>query len=219
MKIRFVEKSRNIKTGDIPVTTTEKKSCPPSCPLKDGGGCYAEYGPLKHRWAEVDAFADNWSETMARISNLPDGQIWRHNQAGDLPGTGIHIDVKKLKALVKANRGKKGFTFSHYDVLQNLLNRAAIKSANAEGFTINLSANNLDHADQLLASGAGPVCVTLPHDFKGTKTETPNGAKVAVCPAQYKDTNCKKCQLCQHQRRRVVVGFVGHGPAKRRVAA
>jgi len=230
MKTRFVESSRNIKTGNIPVTTTEEKSCPPSCPLKNGGGCYAEYGPLMHRWAEVNAFADNWSETIAKIAALPDNQIWRHNQAGDLPGVGERIHKGKLSKLVKANEGKRGFTYTHKTTTPAQL--AAIKEANKNGFTINLSANNLEHADKLLDSGAGPVCVTLPHDFGGgtwdkdtrlwkgpRKTETPNGAKVAVCPAQYKDTSCKECQLCQHQRRNVVVGFVGHGPAKRRVAA
>ena len=217
MKTRFVESSRNIKTGNIPVTTTEEKSCPPSCPLKNGGGCYAEYGPLMHRWAEVNAFADNWSETIAKIAALPDNQIWRHNQAGDLPGIGERIHKGKLSELVKANKGKRGFTYTHKTTTPAQL--ATIKEANKNGFTINLSANNLEHADKLLASGAGPVCVTLPHDFKGTKTETPNGKPVRVCPAQYLDTNCKSCGLCQHQRRNVVVGFVGHGPAKSRGAA
>ena len=217
MKTRFVESSRNIKTGNIPVTTTEEKSCPPSCPLKNGGGCYAEYGPLKHRWAEVNAFADNWSETIAKIAALPDNQIWRHNQAGDLPGVGERIHKGKLSELVKANEGKRGFTYTHKTTTSAQL--ASVKWANENGFTVNLSANNLEHADKLLASGAGPVCVTLPHDFKGTKTKTPNGKPVRVCPAQYLDTNCKSCGLCQHQRRNVVVGFVGHGPAKRRVAA
>ena len=217
MKTRFVLKSRNSKTGPIPVTTTEPDSCPPSCPLRNGGGCYAEYGPLYHRWQEVKAFENNWTETMASIAALPDGQIWRHNQAGDLAGIGETIDARKLKQIVNANTGKRGFTYSHKHSTKR--QRARIRWANDRGFTINLSANNLPHADELLASGAGPVCVTLPHDFEGTKTKTPNGYPVRVCPAQYLETNCKNCGLCQHQQRRVVVGFVGHGPAKRRVAA
>jgi len=69
MKIRFVRKSRNTKTGPIAVTTTEEKSCPPSCPLKfvivDGikklGPCYANFGPTAQRWREVSDFQNNWT--------------------------------------------------------------------------------------------------------------------------------------------------------------
>ena len=223
MKIRFVAKSRNSKTGPIAVTTTEEKSCPPSCPLKfvvvDGvkklGPCYANYGPTAQRWHEVNSFSENWSDVMDQIATLPGNDLWRHNQAGDLPGDGELIDKPKLRQLVKANRGKRGFTYSHKHSYAK--QRTQIKWANENGFTGNLSADNLDHADKLADFEVGPVCVTLPYDFKGTKADTPQGRAVRVCPAQYKDTNCKDCGLCQKQNRKVIVGFISHGPAKRRL--
>ena len=223
MKIRFVAKSRNSKTGPIAVTTTEEKSCPPSCPLKfvvvDGvkklGPCYANYGPTAQRWHEVNSFSENWSDVMDQIATLPGNDLWRHNQAGDLPGDGELIDKPKLRQLVKANRGKRGFTYSHKHSYAK--QRTQIKWANENGFTVNLSADNLDHADKLADFEVGPVCVTLPYDFKGTKADTPQGRAVRVCPAQYNHTNCKYCGLCQKQIRKVIVGFISHGPAKRRL--
>ena len=223
MKIRFVAKSRNSKTGPIAVTTTEEKSCPPSCPLKfvvvDGvkklGPCYANYGPTAQRWHEVNSFSENWSDVMDQIATLPANDLWRHNQAGDLPGDGELIDKPKLRQLVRSNRGKRGFTYSHKHSYAK--QRTQIRWANENGFTVNLSADNLDHADKLADFEVGPVCVTLPYDFKGTKTDTPQGRAVRVCPAQYKDTNCKDCGLCQKQNRKVIVGFISHGPAKRRL--
>jgi len=70
--------------------------------------------------------------------------LWRHNEAGDLPGEGDDIDVPKLRALVQANRGKRGFTYTHKPVLDNPQNAVAIKCANQNGFTVNLSADSIE---------------------------------------------------------------------------
>ena len=215
------KKSKNKKTGKMPVSTSDRGTCPDSCPFKDNG-CYAEGYPLKGRWDEVTTGKRGslFSDFVNQVKALPNNILWRHNQAGDLPGDGIYIDVKKLKELVKANRGKKGFTFSHYEVLKNLLNRTAIATANAKGFTINLSANNLDHADKLADLDVGPVATVLPHDFDARKTTTPKGRIVAQCPATYRDdVTCKTCGLCQKQSRRVIVGFPAHGNSKRKASA
>ena len=213
-------KSLNKKTGKMPVSTSDRGTCPDTCPFKDNG-CYAEGYPLKGRWDEVTTGKRGglFSDFVNQVAALPNNILWRHNQAGDLPGNGINIDVKKLRELVKANRGKKGFTFSHYEVLENLLNRAAIESANIKGFTINLSANNLDHADKLADLKIGPVATVLPHDFDTRKTTTPKGRIVAQCPATYRDdVTCKTCGLCQKQSRKVIVGFPAHGNSKKKAS-
>jgi hypothetical protein len=48
----LTEKSRNAKTGPIPVSTTSADTCPNDCPFR-GNGCYADGYPLKGRWDEV----------------------------------------------------------------------------------------------------------------------------------------------------------------------
>jgi hypothetical protein len=142
---------------------------------------------------------------------LPDGQLWRHNQAGDLPGDGRTVDPVALGELVAANRGKRGFTYSHYRDAASL---AWIRHSNAWGFTVNLSANDLQDADTLADSGAGPVVVVL-SSTQSTNTVTPKGRRVVVCPAtQRDDVSCATCQLCQRQRD-TIVGFPAHGTRKR----
>jgi len=114
--------------------------------------------------------------------------------------------------LVKANMGKLGFTYTHYDVINNKTNRDLVSQANKDGFTINLSANNIDHADKLKALNVGPVAVVLPSSVQGNqKLTTPNGNKIVVCPATYRDdVSCKSCGLCAMQRD-AIVGFPAHG--------
>jgi len=215
----LTEKSRNAKTGPIPVSTTSADTCPNDCPFR-GNGCYADGYPLKGRWNEVTRGERGGplADLCEKIAALPAGQLWRHNQAGDLPGDGERIDSAGLAAIVAANNGKRGFTFTHYSPARKR-NAAAIRKANAAGFTVNLSANNLDHADDLAALDIGPVAVVLPAGFDGRQTETPAGRRVAQCPATYKDTTCADCGLCAKRDRKVIVGFPAHGVHKRKADA
>jgi hypothetical protein len=230
--------SRNEKTGPIPVSTTSQFSCPSDCPLNSGRGCYAETGPLKLFWDKVTNATDGYSFAafLIAVDGLPHGQLWRHNQAGDLPGEGNEIDAVALAQLVKANKGKRGFTYTHKPVIGNAANSAAIKSANDNGFTINLSGDNLSDADTLAALDIGPVVTVLPLEYgrtyKGgvwTETlaeykartkhlpkQTPGGRKIVVCPATFLDTDCAHCQLCAKRDRKGIVGFPAHGTSKKK---
>lgn len=228
--ILFTRKSANVKTGDIPVTTTSKESCP-DCAFKDNG-CYAANGPLGGIWEGMtkagpngtfkngrnDIKTTDWQGLCDSIAALPDGQLWRHNQAGDLPHNGGTVDRVAIKALVKANLGKRGFTYTHHNVLQSEANKQTIEEANREGFTVNLSGNNLAHADLLADLAIAPVVAVVPID-QTANTVTPKGRKVVVCPATIKDdVSCKTCQLCQRQRD-FIVGFPAHGPSKKKAEA
>ena len=185
-------KSRNKKVGPVPVSTTSRNSCPTDCPFRDNG-CYAALGPLALFWNKVDA--------------------------GDLPGNGRNIDMFKLKKLVDANKGKRGFTYTHYQPHHHI-NDAIIEGANRDGFTVNLSANNLEHADELADLDIGPVVVVLPADHNKRNVNTPGGRNVVTCPATYRsDVSCATCQLCQRRDRKTIVGFPAHGAAKRKASA
>ena len=211
MQVHLTLKSANVKTGPIPVSTTAKQSCPTDCAMRDA--CYASSGPLALHWAAVSAGTrgTSWDQFCADITSLPDGQLWRHNQAGDLPGDGATVDPVRLGQLVAANIGRRGFTYSHYRDGASL---SWIKTANEYGFTVNLSANDLHDADRLADTGAGPVVVVLP-STQTENTTTPAGRRVVVCPAtQRDDVSCATCQLCQRQRS-TIVGFPAHGTKKR----
>lgn len=209
-------KSANIKTGPIPVSITGSDSCPPSCPFS-GGGCYAKGGPLAIHWRKVTQGDRGmpWADFCESISALPNDQLWRHNAAGDLIGAGESIDPVALGQLVAANQGKRGFTYTHKT--NHADNFKWIKAANTWGFTINMSANSLDHADQLADTGAGPVVTVLPIDAP-PKQLTPKGRTVVTCPATYKDdVSCATCKLCAVSDRTTIVGFPAHGNAKAKV--
>lgn len=175
--------------------------------------CYAGSGPLALHWAAVSAGTrgTDWPTFTQTIAALPDGQLWRHNQAGDLPKKENTIDPVKLGQLVAANMGKRGFTYSHHRDAESI---NWIRHANAWGFTVNLSANDLADADMLADYQAGPVVVVLP-STQNTNTTTPAGRPVVICPAtQRDDVSCATCQLCQRQRA-AIVGFPAHGTRKR----
>lgn len=219
MRYHLTPKSENEKTGPIPVSTTSRESCPSSCPFINKG-CYAKTGPLGWHWNKVtdgrNPNATNLKDFTAKVAALPVGQVWRHNQAGDLPGKNETIDNKALRAIVKANKGKRGFTYTHKPL--NKVNARAIASANAQGFTINLSANNLVQADQYKALNIAPVVVVVPEDT-ARLTYTPAGNKVVICPAQQKDSvTCASCKLCSLQRD-AIIGFRAHGTTKNTVNA
>jgi len=83
--VQFVRKSSNAKVGKIPTTTTDRTSCPDSCPLKDKGGCYAEAGYYTRiNWDKVDSGerGASWDDLCESVSKLPEGQLWRHNYVG-----------------------------------------------------------------------------------------------------------------------------------------
>jgi hypothetical protein len=163
-----------------------------------------------------------WETFLEKIAALPVGQVWRHNQAGDLPGDNERVSPRLLESLATANIGRRGFTYTHKPVLDGQSgpvenNRRAIAAANRKGFVINLSANGLSHADKLAALDIGPVVTILPAGIE-ENTETPDGRKVIVCPAQKRDgVTCSTCRLCSRGDRSVIVGFIPHGASKKHV--
>ncbi|MDR6522166.1 hypothetical protein EJP69_14355 [Variovorax gossypii] len=212
----FTRVSRNAKTGPMAVTTTSANTCLPGCSFRQSG-CYAENGLLALHWRAVSAGArgGSFDELLAQIRTLPRRALWRHNQAGDLtpsaPGT---IDVHLLSRLAMANRGRRGFTYTHYPPTR--ANRAAIRQANQLGFAVNLSAETLAQADGYAVLEVAPVVVVLP--VGTTKpTRTPSGRPVIVCPSSVGNTDCLSCGICQQRDRSVIVGFPAHGARARHV--
>jgi hypothetical protein len=208
-------KSSNAKTGPIPVSTTSNDTCPDVCSLKASHACYAESSHLGIHWRQVSAGSrgTDLQTFVDSIAALPAGQLWRHNQAGDLPGDNNKIDAAALGKLIRANRGRRGFTYTHKP-MSTRENRALVRGANKHGFTINLSADTLQDADTLKSYKCGPVVCILPSDAK-ENTFTPAGNKVVVCPATKRDNvTCATCKLCAWADRDVIIGFPAHGVKK-----
>jgi hypothetical protein len=231
-------KSGNRKVGPMMMTTSARSTCPLACPFrKDGeeqeaGVCYAEHGYLGHYiWNGLDRTPAgqkisnripvySFDDLLKVVRTQAKGTLWRHNQAGDLPSSDrITIDPTRLRQLTAANKGRRGFTYTHYDVADNAVNRTAIKEANDGGFTINLSADSLTEADELADVEIAPVTVVVPATVT-SNTTTPAGRKVVICPACTNPgvVTCATCGLCARQRD-CIIAFPAHGPAKEKIHA
>lgn len=228
--------SKNRKTGPIPVSTSPRETCPTSCPFY-GAGCYALNRPLSIHWRKLSSGerGASWDVFLQRVSEIPQGALWRHNQAGDLPSKDGRIDMEMLRQLLDANRGKRGWTYTHWDVLGDgdAQNRDAIRAANAGGFTVNLSADNLAEADQMSELKIAPVVTVLNSEYGRRKKETvvewrervkalglrtPAGRPVQVCSAATGNMTCAQCGICARtERRETIIGFPAHGNGRKKV--
>ena len=218
VNVQFIAKSSNSKTGAIPVTNSDRHTCPDSCKLKNNG-CYASSGYYTRlNWDKVTdgSRGGNWDSLCESVSNLKPGTLWRHNVSGDLPRKGALIDDRKLYQLITANKGRSGFTYTHHN-MRSKRNRIAIESANHNGFTINLSADNPGEADKLKALHIAPVVSIVP-ESQLTNFTTKGGNKVVICPAVIKDNvTCKTCQMCARPNRDTIIGFPAHGTGKGKI--
>lgn len=216
--------SGNRKTGPISTTMTTSDSCPDACPLKRNG-CYADYSFVGMHWRKLDKERGLSLKALCAFIKKRATHVWRYAVAGDLPGEGDSIDTCALIDITEANRGKRGFTYTHKPVLYDTVtrytvhrhiadgNRKAIERANKNGFTINLSANDPNHADALYDLEIGPVVCLLPEGAP-KQSKTPKGRCIAVCPAEYAEIDCARCQLCAKANRKVIVGFRAHSSGK-----
>lgn len=226
-------------------------ACPFKHNGKESGGCYADTGPLKLFWDRVTrrhkqpfgkrnklrGLGISLSELLKDLRKLPrvieiktqvNGEqvvkrlrakvrLW---QAGDMPGINNRISIAAVKRLVKALRGMEAFGYTHKPLTPH--NIKCIRYCNDSGVTINLSANNPAHADELADLGVAPVVTTLPSNTE-KNIETPAGRKIVVCPAVLTENiqcfNCggNKGALCARVDRDYIIGFPAHGSGAKKV--
>ena len=170
---------------------------------------------MRHHWEAVTRGerGEPLARFLANIAALPAGQLWRHNQAGDLPHTAGRISRRFMRGLIAANRGRRGYTYTHHrlDLGENL---PLIRQANRNGLTVNVSTETEAAADSAITAGL-PAVLVVPSDETRTTWQTAGGNRVLVCPAQRSDTKtCASCQLCHKRGRRVIIAFLAHGIAK-----
>lgn len=213
MKLHLTRISKNTKTGKIPVSTTSMESCPSTCPMLNNG-CYANSGALRIHWTKVGKERNiEIKDFLKNIKKLQNGQLWRHNQAGDLIHNDNIVDKEFLYSLVKANKGKRGFTYTHHTDKGH--NYELINYANNNGFTVNMSANNKKQAVEYFNKGF-PTVVVL--ETTAPNVQELNNVKIVACPAEKSDkVTCQSCALCYNSKRNYIIGFRAHGSSKRKV--
>lgn len=218
LRLTWIPRSMNRKLGPIPATIVTPSTCPPSCAFW-GAGCYAESGPTAAHWSRAGTDGISWSAFLRHVRALPPRQLWRYGIAGDLPGVGDTLHVGRLRELSVANRfhgaqHARAMAYTHKP-LRRADERRAVRNANVNGFTINLSANNLEHADRLADLGIAPVVVVVPEDAP-MHLKTPADRHVVLCPATTPaELDCARCGLCAVASRKSIVAFPAHGQSRR----
>ena len=213
--------SGNRKVGPIKVTTSEKSSCPSECGIK--AECYAGGGPLAIHWNKVGEGqrGDNWDGFVNRVKRFRKNELWRHNQAGDLPPNADgKLDADKCESLADAASHTDGWTYTHYNPMDKHNFEVIQKMNSVGGLVVNLSADTMEQADTYSRLGIAPVTVVLPEDAPNMGNKTPEGLPIVVCPAQtQEDMSCNICELCQKRDRKSIVGFKAHGSRRKKLTA
>lgn len=222
----FIRKSGNKKTGNIPVTYTEKRSCPNTC-LHYKTTCFAGLGKTNMGWSRTDipkvyknknASGLTIAELSGYIKTTKMGSVFRHNIGGDLPGLGNRLNTRELKTIIHAceERNLKGFCYTHKKTPSQIAFYQKIQSSN---FVINLSADSIKEVDKLWSTGL-PIVVTLPSDAPNV-TVTPDGNRIIACPAERYNVTCGGTKdtmacggeggpLCTRANRTYAIGFRAH---------
>ena len=215
----LIQHSQASKLGGMPASYSPISDCNPDCPLMSGG-CFALHGHVAIHWLKVSIWERGVSfwQFCRQVKALPRGIVWRHNIAGDLPRTGRTKRICKFRAtkLMKANKGKKGYTYTHHE--QTPHNLAIIREMNEGGFTVNVSCDTPQQAADIRNSTALPTVTILPSD--APKVQEIDGVKIVACPSQTSDkVHCNPVcvhQMCANPKRDYVVGFYPHGSGKKR---
>jgi len=213
------DRSGNAKTGRIFTSITEDRTCG-DCPIK--AQCYANGWPLRMHWARVSSrtMGAAWDGFCRQVrERVPAGELWRHNQAGELPCDGDEIDGPALALLVAAQSGRRGFTYTHKPLSER--NVAILREVNAAGFTISVSCETPEAVDRAMGLGL-PATIAVPEDWSGPEV-TPEGRAIVQCPATTErgsavGITCKTCGLCAKADRRGAVAFPAHGQRSKRLS-
>ena len=200
MKVFYVGRSANRKTGDMPqqfiggTRAESKKSCV-GCKLLDNKTCYAQF--YTEAWAHSGiikrAAYKDYSLKQALKKRSPNAKYFRMGSIGDPSGIN-NTTLKRAETLVKkAGLGIINFTHFWRTRGSHLIGRAM---ASCDSFS-----------DAYAAVKAGwRATIVVPQNFidkNGTKGVF-KGLRWALCPYQSHGTQCNDCGLCDGSRKELL---------------
>jgi len=220
--------SQNRKAQGLSVISSGRPTCPNACPFKtvyhsngriERKGCYGDCGgPIFMHWNRIDSGQtgisfDAMVERVEKDRSL--SRMKRFFDVGDLPGYGNRINYRQLMRLANAASQGDSIAFTHKPLTP--YNTRAIQDAIGAGFCVNLSTNNLIHADEVARLATGPVATVLPSDCTDPIVWTPSGREVRQCRHATEGLICADCGWCSKVKRGFIVGFAAHGSMKKTV--
>ncbi len=218
--VKAVTKSGNRKLGDASTTHAAQVSCPDSCIFKNGGGCYAERGPLGYfvlrnlneTAVTIEATALDVAHAEAEAIDKMDtviGRPLRLHTVGDCASDEAALLVSGAAERYMDRGGGQAWTYTH-----------AWKVVNRESWgRVSVLASCETDEEVREAKARGYATAIVVDDYEGnTKRYRHGDSDVLPCPAQTKKgTTCSSCRLCFDdagiRERDYSIGFAVHGDA------
>ncbi len=221
LKVIFVVKSSNKKTGPMPQCYVHRNTCPTVCPLRNYHGCYGDSPRTNLVWRRLDRGEGiTWNELCNKVSSLR--ELWRYGVIGDLPGKNYHINTRLMMQLCDANDYNQCMTYTHKWMQNHAINILKIKRINDRGITVNLSANTMHDVDDLVYLGLPITIMTKEYPkyylcHETTIVQTPKLNRVMLCRHYTHGMQCIDCGLCSRVHR-IPIGLPVHGTFRKRAA-
>jgi hypothetical protein len=225
-----VAKSGNEKIGESSTTYVEQRSCPDSCVFFDGGGCYAEDGPVGkfvtqplNRAAALFAnatpeeIAEAEADAIDRMEVMPDRPLRLHT-VGDCKTDEAARIVAAAAVRYVERGGGSVWTYTHawrevdreswgsVHVLASCETPEDVRDAHARGYASSIVVEEFSSDRR--------------YSWLMKRTAVGVGLPVHVdmvpCPAQTREgVSCSSCRLCMDSGRLlaegITIGFAIHG--------
>lgn len=202
VKVKFVSKSANSKTGNISQVYLDKSTCPNRCGMKDI--CYGKSYHCNMVWNKCNTPIN---ELPALVENSLCSYLVRVSVAGDISDNGSdNISYSTLYYLNKAFKNHKAYCYTHCAINEH--NKMLAKESK---ITINFSCDSFAQIDHSVP------CVIVAESMSKKRAYV-NGITFIKCPNSYdKSIKCCNCKLCMNKHRKSVIVFPAHGVFKNKL--
>lgn len=213
--------SDNSKVGDVAATYAPIDStCPTSCPLKGGNGCYAEGGNVGLQVSRLQRELEGLNgDTVAILEGDEISHMATHAPKGHPMRVHVSGDSATNFRAMQVARGADVWpgpiwTYTHAwrDVPRSSWGRVSVL-ASCESIKDVARANVYGYAGAL-------VVAHHPADGRAWVDDA-TGIKVIPCPQQTRGKRCTDCKLCMKDAwlrdQRACVSFAAHGATHKRV--
>lgn len=186
--------SANRKLGGCAATHVAQQSCPRSCPLLNGGGCYAEHGPQGIHTRRLNRAAQGRdARDLARaerraVANLAPkpGQPLRMGVVGDSRTPSAARERARAASDWRARGGGPVWLYSHAW-------RSVPRAEYGADISPLASVDDPSEGSEALSAGYAPAAYV--EAFPADHWEA-GGVQWIACPAQTRGLTCADCRLC-----------------------
>lgn len=203
MKVHFVAKTNNAKTGKVAATYITGDTCPDRCPFL--GMCYANQGTMGNSPFKIadKHGSEDLTRTADGIRALPEGALVRHAVSGE--PTPEYVSV--MGQAHEDRPDTLGWTYLHSWPDRSPAEFPANMVPNA-------SCETREEVEKAIGNGWDTVLVATGEDDDLIGSVVA-GKRVIVCPNQTRGVTCAECKLCMKRDRAVTIAFLPHGASRK----